>query len=150
MENQNQVAQDNRHLFLQFWRLEVQSQGVNGAELSLTALGANSSLPCSCFQCRLTILDFSCLEMLHYSLCVCTSSFCAYLCIHMSLLYACQLYWMRVHTMLCYAMLSHFSCVRLCVTPQMAAHQAPPFLGFSRQEHWRGLPFPSPIHESEK
>ena len=32
----------------------------------------------------------------------------------------------------------------------MAAHQAPPFLGFSRQEHWSGLPFPSPTHESEK
>ena len=32
----------------------------------------------------------------------------------------------------------------------MAAHQAPPSLGFSRQEHWSGLPFPSPIHESEK
>ena len=31
----------------------------------------------------------------------------------------------------------------------MAAHQAPPSLGFSRQEHWRGLPFPSPVHESE-
>ena len=41
-------------------------------------------------------------------------------------------------------LLSHFSCVRLCATPQMAAHQAPPFLGFSRQEHWSGLPFPSP------
>ena len=25
-----------------------------------------------------------------------------------------------------------------------------PSLGFSRQEHWRGLPFPSPMHESEK
>ena len=31
----------------------------------------------------------------------------------------------------------------------MAAHQAPPSLGFSRQEHWSGLPFPSPIRESE-
>ena len=31
-----------------------------------------------------------------------------------------------------------------------AAHQAPPSLGFSRQEHWSGLPFPSPVHESEK
>jgi len=27
----------------------------------------------------------------------------------------------------------------------MAAHQAPPSLGFSRQEQWSGLPFPSPI-----
>ena len=32
----------------------------------------------------------------------------------------------------------------------MAAHQAPPSLGFSRQEHRSGLPFPSPVHESEK
>ena len=32
----------------------------------------------------------------------------------------------------------------------MAAHQAPPSLGFSRQEQWSGLPFPSPMHESEK
>ena len=47
-------------------------------------------------------------------------------------------------------LLSHFSCVRLCATPQMAAHQAPLSLGFSRQEHWSGLPFPSPINESEK
>ena len=31
----------------------------------------------------------------------------------------------------------------------MAAHQALPPLGFSRQEHWSGLPFPSPMHESE-
>ena len=31
----------------------------------------------------------------------------------------------------------------------MAAHQAPLSLGFSRQEHWSGLPFPSPMHESE-
>ena len=47
-------------------------------------------------------------------------------------------------------LLSRFSRVRLCATPEMAAHQAPPSLGFSRQEHWSGLPFPSPMHESEK
>ena len=47
-------------------------------------------------------------------------------------------------------LLSHFSRVRLCATPQTAAHQAPPSLGFSRQEHWSGLPFPSPMYESEK
>ena len=34
--------------------------------------------------------------------------------------------------------------VRLCSTPQTAAHQAPLSLGFPRQEHWSGLPFPSP------
>ena len=39
-------------------------------------------------------------------------------------------------------LLSRFSRVRLCATPQTAAHQAPPSLGFSRQEHWSGLPFP--------
>ena len=47
-------------------------------------------------------------------------------------------------------LLSCFSHVRLCVTPQTEAHQAPPSLGFSRQEHWSGLPFPSPMHEREK
>ena len=44
-------------------------------------------------------------------------------------------------------LLSRFSCVLLCTTPETAAHQAPPSLGFSRQEHWSGLPFPSPMHE---
>ena len=38
-------------------------------------------------------------------------------------------------------LLSHFRHVRLCVTPS---------LGFSRQEHWSGLPFPSPMQKSEK
>ena len=47
-------------------------------------------------------------------------------------------------------LLSHFSRVRLCATPQTAAHQAPPSLRFSRQEYWSGLPFPSQMHESEK
>ena len=43
-----------------------------------------------------------------------------------------------------------FSRVRPCATPQTAAHQAPPSLGFSRQEHWSGLPCPFPMHENEK
>ena len=47
-------------------------------------------------------------------------------------------------------LLSHFSRVQLCATPETAAHQAYPSLGFSRQEYWSGLPFPSPMHESEK
>ena len=47
-------------------------------------------------------------------------------------------------------LVSRFSRVRLCATPETAAHQAPPSLGFSRQEYWSGLPFPSPMHESEK
>ena len=57
-----------------------------------------------------------------------------------------QLNW----TELLLLLLSHFSHVRLCATPETATHQAPPSLGFSRQEHWSGLPFPSPMHESEK
>ena len=52
--------------------------------------------------------------------------------------------------MLLLLLLSRFSRVRLCATPEMAAHQAPLSLGFSRQEHWSGLPFPSAMHESEK
>ena len=34
--------------------------------------------------------------------------------------------------------------VRLFVTPWTIAYQAPPSMGFSRQECWSGLPFPSP------
>ena len=37
-----------------------------------------------------------------------------------------------------------FSLVQLFATPWTAAHQAPPSMGFSRQEYWSGLPFPSP------
>ena len=52
--------------------------------------------------------------------------------------------------MLLLLLLSRFSHVQLCATPYTAAHQAPPSLGFSRQEHRSGLPFPSPMQESEK
>jgi len=44
------------------------------------------------------------------------------------------------HTLL----LSHFSRVQLCATPQTGAHQAPLSIGFSRQEYWSGLPCPFP------
>ena len=44
--------------------------------------------------------------------------------------------------------LSRFSRVRLCATPWTAAHQAPLSLGFSRQEHWSGLPGPASMHAS--
>ena len=37
-----------------------------------------------------------------------------------------------------------FSPVLLFVTPWTVAHQAPQSMGFSRQEYWSGLPFPSP------
>ena len=37
------------------------------------------------------------------------------------------------------------SCIRLFETPWTAAHQAPPFTGFSRQEYWSGVPLPSPM-----
>ena len=37
------------------------------------------------------------------------------------------------------AVLGRFSGVRLCATPWTVAHQAPPSVGFSRQEHWSGI-----------
>ena len=45
----------------------------------------------------------------------------------------------------CVKLLSH---VWLSVAPWTASH--PLSIGFSRQEHWSGLPFPSPMHEGEK
>ena len=57
----------------------------------------------------------------------------------------------HIITKLLLLLLSRFSRVQsqLCATPETAAHQAPPSLGFSRQEHWSGLPFPSPMCGSE-
>ena len=40
--------------------------------------------------------------------------------------------------------LKSLSRVRLFATPWTVAYQVPPFMGFSRQEYWSGLPFPSP------
>ena len=44
---------------------------------------------------------------------------------------------------------SHQSCLTLC-DPIDGSPPGSPSLGFSRQKHWSGLPFPSPMHESEK
>ena len=38
-----------------------------------------------------------------------------------------------------------FSCVRLLAAPWTSAYQAPPSMRFSRQEHWSGVPLPSPM-----
>jgi len=56
----------------------------------------------------------------------------------------------KAMTNLLLLLLSRFSHVRLCASPETAAHQDAPSLGFSRQEHQSGLPYPSPMHESEK
>ena len=60
------------------------------------------------------------------------------------------IHWLFLSSYLLLLLLSRPSRVQLCATPEMAAHLASPSLGFSRQEHWSGLPFPSPMHESEK
>ena len=44
----------------------------------------------------------------------------------------------------CCALLRYISCVQLCVTPWIVACQDPLSMGFSRQEYWSGVPFPSP------
>ena len=40
--------------------------------------------------------------------------------------------------------------LQLCPTLCDLIDGSPPSLGFSRQEHWSGLPVPSPMHKSEK
>ena len=54
----------------------------------------------------------------------------------------CLIYWER--------QVKSLSHVRLFATPWAVAYQAPPSMGFSRQKYWSGLPFPPPMHESEK
>ena len=53
--------------------------------------------------------------------------------------------WLGFMVILLLLLLSRFSCVRLCVTHRQQPTRLPPSLGFSRQEHWSGLPFPSPM-----
>ena len=58
--------------------------------------------------------------------------------------------WKALNRALLLLLLSRFSHVRLWCNPIDDSPQAPPSLGFSRQEHRSGLPFPSPMHESER
>ena len=50
----------------------------------------------------------------------------------------------RLYFFLVKVKVKSLSRVRLYVTPWTVAYQAPPSMGFSRQEYWSGLPFPSP------
>ena len=52
--------------------------------------------------------------------------------------------WPLKVSLLLLLLLSRFSRVRLFATPWMVAYQAPPSMGFSREEYWSGLPLPSP------
>ena len=94
------------------------------------------------------VLDFP-YEFLILTQCLTYSRCLIYGCVeNIQHIYSCSLHAKPLGELL--LLLSHFSCVRFCVTPYTAAHEAPPSLGFSRQEHWSGLPFPSPMQESEK
>ena len=64
-------------------------------------------------------------------LCVCGCLSVSLLCVFLSL-------------SLSHEWVKSLSRVQLFATPWTVAHQAPPSMGFSRQEHWSGLPFPSP------
>ena len=59
-----------------------------------------------------------------------------------------SMYW-HIYTAAAAAAKSLQSCPTLC-DPIDGSTPGSPSLGFSRQEHWSGLPFPSPMHESEK
>ena len=56
-----------------------------------------------------------------------------------------HVYWIWKNGTAAAAAKSLLSCPTLC-DPIDSSHQAPPSLGFSRQGHWSGLPFPSPVH----
>ena len=59
-------------------------------------------------------------------------------------LHFCFWLWMHKYALYYQLLLSRFSHVWLCATLEMAAHQAPPSMGFSRQEYWSGVPLSSP------
>ena len=96
---------------------------------------------------HMVIFMFQCysLKSSHHCLLPQSPKVCFYICLFRFLAY-------RVIVIICLnsMLLCCFSRVWLCATPSTEAHQAPPALEFSRQEHWSGLPFPSPVHQSEK
>ena len=74
---------------------------------------------------------------------------CLYLCLFYFFLYSLYVIYKirkKVMKMSFNSSVSLLSRVRLFATPWTVAHQAPPSMGFSRQEYWSGLPFPSPGH----
>ena len=73
-------------------------------------------------------------------------TFCIYL---LFIYYLCEVL-LKCHITNCVAAAKLLQvCPTLC-NPIDGSPPGSPSLGFSRQEHWSGLPFPSPIHESEK
>ena len=61
------------------------------------------------------------------------------------LVFLCQYIYIYTHTVLkCDSEVKLLNRVRLFVTLRTVAYQAPLSMGFSRQEYWSGLPFPSP------
>ena len=79
-------------------------------------------------------------------------AFCCYCCSVPSRIWLCNptdcstLGFSVLHRITLLLLLSRFSRVRLCLSPQTVAYQAPLSLGFSRQDYWSGLPFPSPLY----
>ena len=61
-----------------------------------------------------------------------------------SFCFVCFYSFFEIEALLLLLLLSHFSRIRLCVTPETAAHQAPLSTEFSRQKYWSGVPLPSP------
>ena len=56
---------------------------------------------------------------------------------------------LKMRSWIVYNCVNHFSCVQFLVTPWTVVHQAPLSMGFSRQEHWSGLPFTLPGDSSQ-
>ena len=121
-----------------FQKLAGQDQGVLGRPCSLKTLGKDSSsiwwLLAVPGIAWLVAASFQFLPLTShrlFSLRVFSFSFC----IQLSLQYTSHLSESEVKSL---------SRVRLFATPWTIAYRAPPSMGFSRQEYWSGLPFPSP------
>ena len=108
----------------------------------LLDFGHNLSLSLADYYWSPDIVYYNCQEILY-------DEWCVYVCMMPERRFICFRQASRLGALLL-LLLSRFSCVRLCATPETAAYQTSPSLGFSRQEHWSGLPFPSPMHEREK
>ena len=101
----------------------------------------------SCVTCENTGDNYIIQCICHIYVCIQFTQSSDYICdyIHLYLYISISTYLYLFYLVFWLLLLSSFSRARLLATPWSAAFQAPPSMGFSRQEYWSGVPLPSPV-----
>ena len=109
--------------FSNAWKWKVKVKSLSRVRLFATPWTAAYQAPPSMGFSGQTVLEWGAIAFSHMSLGKCKLK-----------------QWDDISTYILLLLLSRFSRVRLFATPWTAAYQAPPSMGFSRQEYWSGVP----------